>query len=346
MCNDHDEYEYKNSQMDIKIAHSYRVISNMESILSKLPLSGDYIDLGKAVGIFHDLGRFRQMLETGTYSDASSFERMIGINDHGDYGVHILFNEKLIEKSQIDLKYYIVLYKTIKYHGKAMLPDYLNYRLDKNDRIFDKKTIEDFLNSCKNCQINYLKFLSLYVHAIRDADKVDIYDQHLTHEFPIVRPYFYYGPRGDSIAKIASDWGISESEIKTYNNLESNDLSKMNLIKIPVSNIDNSKLAIPSKLIKQFTDGSVPDFKELVKQRWYNFITAAVVRLNFLRDINFTSTLVRLQEKQILERIYNLYPDKYKPLVEEIFTFAQRELIDKPIKINKDAGDIYLPKKM
>ena len=42
-----------------------------------------------------------------------------------------------------------------------------------------------------------------------------------------------------------------------------------------------------------------------------------------------------MQQEKILEQIYNLYPDKYKYLVKEMFEFAQEELLTKRIEQNK-----------
>ncbi len=337
-----NDIRYRRYKMDVKVRHSYRVVNNMKDIFNNLKINQSYINLGKAVGILHDLGRFRQMLETGTYLDLSSFDSNSEIKDHADYAVKILFDEKLIYQTRIDEKYFPVLYNAIKYHGKNKLPYCLTYKVNNIIGDFNKSSVDEFLSSCKQGDLQYLKFLSIYAQAIRDADKIDIYYQNLTNELPITRPYFYCNPKRDSLNKIAKEFGLTEEEIIRYNNLDSNDISELELIKIPVANMNINKLAISDELIDLFMKNELLDFKVLVENRGYNFITATLVRLNFLRDINFVSTLISLKEKQILEKIYDMYPSEYKPLLSQVFRFAQDNLIDGVIKEN--AGKIYIKK--
>ena len=48
-------------------------------------------DLAWLIGMLHDIGRFEQLKNYGTFSDADSI-------DHAHYGVHLLFDEGLIWK--------------------------------------------------------------------------------------------------------------------------------------------------------------------------------------------------------------------------------------------------------
>lgn len=328
-------------QIDLKLVHSYRVTDNMKNLFQELQFSEDYIDLAKSIGLLHDIGRFRQMVETGTYSDYASFEKKDGINDHGDYGTFILFKEKLINESDISRCYYGILYNSIKYHGKPELPTMFNYYLDDIEP-YNKIELKSFLSSISNQDSFYLKLLSLYVRAIRDTDKIDIFYQNLTDEFPVIRTHFNYSPRGESLDYIANYWGITKQEIMEYNQLINDEVSNKKLIKIPVANIEPSKFTIPQFFINLFFEGKIPPVKEIVHHRWYTFITGTVIRLNFLRDINFVPTLITLKKQQILNKIYEKYPDKYKPLVKTIFEYTEEVLLNKTIHENE--GKIYIKK--
>lgn len=335
-----EEYE---KQINIKLTHSYRVMDNMEDLFQNLQFNSDYVDLGKSVGLLHDIGRFRQMLESGTYSDYASFEKKQGINDHGDYGAFILFQEKLITQSNIPKHYYGILYNAIKYHGKVSLPSFLNHYVDDINQ-YNKIKLDTLLASTPKPVNCYLKLLSLYVHAIRDVDKIDIYYQNLIDEFPIIRPYINYNPRGESIEYISKYWGINKQEIRDYNRLVYDDIGHKKLIKIPIANIDPQKFTLPQHFIDAFFEGKVPPVQEIVHHRWYTFIAAAIIRLDFLRNINFVSTLITLQEQQILDKIYEKYPEEYKPLIKPFFEYSKEVLLDKTIQENKDK--IYIKRFM
>ena len=51
------------------------------------------------IGLLHDIARFEQYTKYKTFRDSISI-------DHGDLGVEILFEEKEIEKYDLDKKYY------------------------------------------------------------------------------------------------------------------------------------------------------------------------------------------------------------------------------------------------
>ena len=68
----------------------------------------------------------------------------------------------------------------------------------------------------------------------------------------------------------------------------------------------------------------------------YNSITAMWWTIGqFLSSMNFTSTLQMIKKEELLNKIYNLYPEKYRYLVKEMFEFAQEELLEKRIAEQK-----------
>ena len=68
----------------------------------------------------------------------------------------------------------------------------------------------------------------------------------------------------------------------------------------------------------------------------YNSITAMWWSIGqFLGNMNFTATLEVIKNNNILEQIYDKYPEKYKYLVKEMFEFAEEELLKKRIQDKK-----------
>jgi len=126
--------EQKNN-FTIKKEHSLRVAEISYSLADKLHLNEEEKYLAYFIGLFHDIGRFNQLLEYNTFNDSKSV-------DHADYSVQVLnkgdFFSKLNDK-QIE-----IALLSIAAHNKRELPKGLS---------------ED---ECTFAQL------------IRDADKLDI----------------------------------------------------------------------------------------------------------------------------------------------------------------------------
>jgi putative nucleotidyltransferase with HDIG domain len=120
----------------IKKDHSLRVAEIATWLADKLKLTEVEKSLAFAIGLFHDIGRFKQLVEFDTFNDAKSV-------DHADYSVQVLkegsFLEGLSEK-QIEM-----LLTAIEFHNKREIP---------------KTLTEEGL---------------LFAKIIRDADKLDIF---------------------------------------------------------------------------------------------------------------------------------------------------------------------------
>ena len=96
-------YNLNDGKILLKYNHILRVAEIAKKIATDLKLSEEDILLAELIGIFHDIGRFEQIKRFNTYIDKDSI-------NHGEYGVKVLFEDGLIEKFNIDEKYY----KTIK----------------------------------------------------------------------------------------------------------------------------------------------------------------------------------------------------------------------------------------
>lgn len=130
------DIDVKNN-LKLKYVHMHNVVKVMEYIINDMNFSEKEKDMLKIIALFHDIGRFNQVSKYKTYDDKKS-------EDHGDTGVIIVKEEKLLEDFDDDDKQ--IIYNAIKYHNKKQVP----------------------YNELSSEEIKY-------IDLIRDADKSDIY---------------------------------------------------------------------------------------------------------------------------------------------------------------------------
>lgn len=121
---------------EIKKEHSLRVTDNIMILAGKLDLTEEQSNIAFLIGLFHDIGRFKQLVEYDTFSDEKSV-------DHADLALKILQETDFFDK--LDLVKKNLILTAIQNHNKYRIADGLS---------------EEEL---------------LYSKLIRDADKLDIY---------------------------------------------------------------------------------------------------------------------------------------------------------------------------
>lgn len=131
-------YNLQDGKIALKVAHILRVSELSKKIATSLNLSEEDIKLAELIGLLHDIGRFEQVKRYNTFIDK------ISIN-HGEYGVKILFGDNLIEKFNVDEKYYKIIKTAILNHNRSKIEENL--------------TVQELLHS----------------KIIRDADKLDCF---------------------------------------------------------------------------------------------------------------------------------------------------------------------------
>ncbi len=120
---------------DIKKAHSQRVADNSLQLAEKLEFTEEQCQLAYFIGLFHDIGRFPQLVEFNTFHDENSV-------DHAELAVKILTEEAMFSK--LDFGSSDLLLKAIANHNKLKLQNGLSEQEAK------------------------------FAKLIRDADKLDI----------------------------------------------------------------------------------------------------------------------------------------------------------------------------
>ncbi|MBQ9181262.1 MAG: hypothetical protein IJ134_01300 [Bacilli bacterium] len=305
-------------QINVKIDHSYRTVDIITKLFNEFNCKNSYLDLAKSVMMLHDYGRLDQMAQTGTYNDSVSFVDINEIDDHGEYGAFLLFEVGWIKKTDIDPIYYDMVFDSIFYHAKQKLPNYLNFKINKNIFKYNPEII---------LKEQPLEFKSLYAQAVRDSDKLDIYNQVISGEIPSL--YENLNFKISQIDYIEKKLKIDKKKILELNGVKSFD--ELKKIKIPLDEIDIKNLKIDEQFYKQFKNGNILPLKQLFNEPFYNFFCAGLVRLNFLKDINFKESYKYVIDNDLLYKMYNTYPDIYKPIVKDAFEYTD-DYIKKKIK--------------
>lgn len=132
------DFDITDDKILLKKEHIERVAALSKMIATYLNLSEKEILLAEVIGFFHDIGRFEQVKQYDTFNDKASV-------NHAEYSNKVLFEDKLIEKFDIDKKYWNVIEKAVLNHNK----DSIETSLTEKEMLFAK--------------------------IIRDADKLDIF---------------------------------------------------------------------------------------------------------------------------------------------------------------------------
>lgn len=132
-----NQFNCDNKKIHLKIEHMLNVSHIAEQIAMSIGLDEHMVNLSYVCGLFHDIGRFEQIREYGTFSDWQS-------TDHAELGCTIIEHEGLLDS--LTNKERKMELTAIRNHNRLAI--------DKG--ITDVET----LTLCK---------------IIRDADKVDIY---------------------------------------------------------------------------------------------------------------------------------------------------------------------------
>lgn len=178
------KYDVDNKRIKLKYIHIKNVVDNSKRIAQKLGLSENQVRLAELIGLLHDIGRFEQVKRFDTFSDKDSKI------DHADFGVKILYEERLIRKFISENKYDHIIINAIENHNKLTIKDGL--------------TEEEIL----------------YSKIIRDADKLDIF--RVINEEPKEAIFWYESFSDNEINKEEFDIFTKKEYMIPYKNVKNN----------------------------------------------------------------------------------------------------------------------------
>lgn len=137
-----EKYNTEDDKIELKIKHTYGVVSMSGFIATKLGLDEENIKLAKLIALLHDIGRFEQAKKYDCFIDSKEI-------DHAEYGVEILFENNLIRTFIKDKKYDNIILKAIKNHNKYEIEEGLS-----EEELLHSKIIRD-ADKTDNLRIKY-----------------------------------------------------------------------------------------------------------------------------------------------------------------------------------------------
>lgn len=228
-------FNKNDGKIKLKIDHIKRVAIMSRRIAQDLHLSEEQIKLAELIGLFHDIGRFKQAELYDTFNDKLSV-------NHAELSVKVLFDDNLIDNFMIEEKYKKTIKLAVINHNKNKIDDNLN----EEEMLFSK--------------------------IIRDADKLDIYYTICEYDFPSIFWYkdFNCGPINDVIIN-----DFINNHFVNYSNIKSNsDQILIFYAYIFDFNFDFSlKFLKKKKYLERFADRVYQNFtndtvKQQVKEIW------------------------------------------------------------------------------
>jgi len=102
--------------IDTKYRHSYDVMDIGKRLTDELPWSEDAKNTGIAACLLHDIGRFSQYRDFGTYYDGASV-------DHGDRGYETLLSLSPHYSQVVGEQAWKAVLLAVKWHNKKTLPE-------------------------------------------------------------------------------------------------------------------------------------------------------------------------------------------------------------------------------
>lgn len=157
------QYNAKDEKILLKIQHTYRVAEISEQIAVGLGMSEYDIDLAWLIGMLHDIGRFEQLRQYGTFVDADSI-------DHAQFGVELLFREGLIRDYVDGICMRIDAERTVR---KPV--DFAAGEIEKMTGDLHVIQVAIWNHSAYRIEEGLDERTLLFCRIIRDADKVDIF---------------------------------------------------------------------------------------------------------------------------------------------------------------------------
>ncbi len=131
------DFDARDGMIQLKIVHTNRVAQLCEQIAESLDMSREECEIAWLLGMLHDLGRFVQIREYGTFNDLASINHALG-------SLRVLFEEGYMRRFLKSDRYDELIDTAIRHHNAFRLPADL-----------DEKT-------------------KLFCDILRDADKIDI----------------------------------------------------------------------------------------------------------------------------------------------------------------------------
>ena len=245
------QFNPNEGRIKLKIDHIKRVSLLSKKIAQNLHLSQEQVKLAELIGLFHDIGRFRQAELYNTFNDK------ISIN-HAELSVRVLFDENLIDNFNVEEKYKKIIKSAILNHNKNKIDENLN-----DDEM-------------------------LFAKIIRDADKLDIFYIICEYDFPSI--FWYTSFNCESISDLIMNDFVT-NHVVNYSYIKSNsDQIPVFYAYIFDFNFDFSlKFVKENRYLDKFTNRVYENFpSNTIKRQVKQILEISNNFLNYCSCANFT----------------------------------------------------------
>lgn len=355
--------------IDVKVNHTKRVVEDILTMAQKIGVNVNFKEVLHCAALLHDIGRFEYAVWNDAYGEVgykSQQERRIGfggkfavfgenlpVENHAKAGEYLLKERQIIETLSKQPEYFKLIVQAVSHHQDAVLEGATNHFDERliNTPLEDLITRESTFNEAEK---------SIYVtmtQLLKDIDCIDILYQHLTGEFPVIRPTVTFNKNvkdrsgktvveKHSLEDFAAYWGFTPAYVAEYNGLTLEEAEQKDNLRLPVYDAETKKLFIsPEKLVmpadlqEKFFNLERLDLQEINKRFDWNPIVGMWWRLlHFLGNVSFSANIAIIQERNLLDQILALYPEELKPNVIKAFEFAKENLL------GNRGNDIYTNK--
>ena len=343
--------------IDVKVNHSSRVVENILKVSKNIGLNADFTKVVRIVALLHDIGRFEYATWNDAYSE-SGYRNQIGrdffkyskrfqelsvpipARNHSEAG-HILLTQKGVLKTYNEkFGFAKVIAQAVLHHQDCKLIGEFNPKNNRIDEHILKCNINDALRDIEGFNEVETQIYAVLTQLIKDVDCIDILYQHLTGEYPVIRPTIFFNKalrnyngteiiENQSLEEFSKRWGVSIEDILNYNGLTYEQASKVTRLALAPSMVDPQLFKMPDDLKEKFFNLEQIDLQEINKRYDFNPIMGMWWRLlQFLGQISFTSNLEVIKESELLDQILAMYPIEYRPNLEEAFSFAKTHLLE------------------
>lgn len=346
----------------IKAEHTNRVTQNILRVADKIGVKVDLKNVLEVVARLHDIGRFeyatwnlsyvenyKKQEDRRKYFTYPSYRELlepIAATNHSEAGFVLLTQKGKIKSLAANPEFLKVIGQAVLHHQDAKLVGEFSPEVNMLDDKLMRANLSDILKVGASFNEAERQVYAVLTQLIKDVDCIDILYQHLTGDYPILRPTATFNKNirtktGEvierhSLEEFSARWGFTPHYVAEFNGLSLEGAEQSDVLQLPVYDkkskklfISPEKLVMPADLKEKFFNLERLDLQELNKRLDWNPIVGMWWRLlQFLGSISFTSNIEVLKESGILDEIYNLYPDEVKPNVHEAFDFAKIKLLE------------------
>ncbi len=103
------DYDRADDKIHLKEVHTYAVLDAVDEICREEGFDQEDHQLALLIALLHDIGRFEQLKQFHSFQD--------NVFNHADFGVKVLFADRLIERFTLERQDDEIIRKAIQYHS-------------------------------------------------------------------------------------------------------------------------------------------------------------------------------------------------------------------------------------